>query len=295
MGRPVYRRQMITVAQGSLMRIEDLGIVCLTNPATGQPLTITHVDSDATGDDPMAAEGTWKNPFNLLPGTQPTDTVYLHSDSVFDMQSYNLGDNQRLLGEGGGFVHMVDTVEFGMLALLAGNGGMAKPILSNSAGVGVILGNNSEVANLSIVNPAASGISAAMIDGSLINNVMISGGDGSFGISLAGNMNLIFQDVTLSLGDNSFGLSMAGNTNVIFQNTTISTGDNSFAISMAGNTNVSFLDVVMNTGINSLGISMAGNDFVSGNISGTSGAGSTRCSAAGNTNTTLLVDGILCN
>lgn len=186
--RTVQRRQMITIARGEVTA--NAGIVDLTNPATGQPLTITHVRNTnqlgpglataaagpvpAAGSDPNAAPGTFENPLTALPNTQNTDIVYLHAGSVFNQQSYVLADGQRLVGEGGGFTHFVNTVELGTIAL-PGTGGAssARPVVANTNGAAVILGNNSEVANLDIVNPTLSGVFADNVTGALVNNVSV--------------------------------------------------------------------------------------------------------------------------
>jgi hypothetical protein len=219
MGRPVYRRQMITAAQGTLIRTEDLGVLCLTNPDTTNPLTITHVDSAA----PMGGDGTFENPFNALPATQGTDIVYLYSDSTFDMQSYTLAASQRLLGEGNGFVHLVDTVEAGTVVLPDGNGsGGAKPVISNSTGAGIVMADNSEVANVSIVDPSTFGIFAENTTGGLVNSVMIStSGNGDDGVRTENSSLQILDSMITTSGSFAQGVNAFGSSHISFDNTSI--------------------------------------------------------------------------
>ena len=225
MGRPVYRRQMMTLAQGSRVEAEDLGIICLTNPETGNPLTITHVDSNARV---YGGDGTFENPFMMLPGTQPTDIVYIYSDSEL-MGQYTLAAGQRLLGEGNGFVHLVDTVELGTIPLPAGNGAGTKPEISLDGGGFVItMDDNSEVANLSLVQDSqllgGGGIEADGITGGLIDSVMIStGGDDAYGV-LALNSSLQIVDSMISTtGTGAGGLFAVGSSNVSVLDSSIET------------------------------------------------------------------------
>ena len=173
MGTSVYRRQMVNLGYGRTNRLET-GTLNLTNSETGNELTITHVDPNAVPADPAAPMGTFENPYTTLPATQNTDIVYLYADSVFAGQDYIMADNQRVLGEGGGFMHQVNTTDLGTIILPQGNGGAAIPMIQNSPGNAITLGNNGEVSNLAIVNPAANGIFAFNVTNSSVNNTSIS-------------------------------------------------------------------------------------------------------------------------
>lgn len=183
--RPVQRRQLVTIARGAVQ--SDAGVIDLTNPNTGQLLTITHVAGNAgVGNLSLAAasqqqaaagvsgSGTAEDPFQQLPETQNSDIVYLHAGSEFNGQSYVLAPGQRLLGEGDGFVHTINTQELGTIALPSSGRTGPRPVLRNSMGAAVTLANSSEVANLDIINPTFNGIYADSITGGRVNNVAIT-------------------------------------------------------------------------------------------------------------------------
>ncbi|HSG70253.1 MAG TPA: right-handed parallel beta-helix repeat-containing protein [Planctomycetaceae bacterium] len=171
LARPVQRKQYITAIrdQGA---VASAGTVDLTDPDTGLPITVTHVDSNSVGND----LGTFEDPFLTLTDADGStnDIVYLHADSSYDGQLLSLVDGQRLLGEGGGFQYFVDTSEFGTIVLPEGNGGTDKPIILNAPGDAVTLASNTEAANLQITTPEGRGLFGDGAIDALVNAVMVT-------------------------------------------------------------------------------------------------------------------------
>ncbi|MCA9043281.1 MAG: right-handed parallel beta-helix repeat-containing protein [Planctomycetaceae bacterium] len=150
------------------------GTVVLTDG--GVPITITHVNNNAMG----LNLGTFEDPFQTLPATQPTDIVLLHHDSVFSNQSYTLDPGQRLLGEGDGNENSVFTDQFGNINLPSTDGGtgVRPTITAPFAQYAVYGASNTEVANIVIDNLGNTFRGGMMYDGmnANFNHVVIDGG-----------------------------------------------------------------------------------------------------------------------
>jgi len=152
----------------------------------GEDITVTHVNSNngGAGDN----DGSIESPHTTITDADGTaaSIILIHSDSTFTDQSITLGDDQRLLGEGGGVSHQINTDQLGTIDLPDANGSDgATPILSQTGGGTSISINSSnvEVANVRI-NGGTSGIVATgPADNIHINNVSITDVSGT-GISL---------------------------------------------------------------------------------------------------------------
>jgi hypothetical protein len=186
---PVERNEQVAVAK---VHSEEFvaGPIVLTHD--DEPIEIVHVEAGAAG----ANDGTFEDPFNALPPTQDADIVYVHANGVFNNQSYTLAEDQRLLGEGAGNVHLVKTDQLDEIILPAGNGGGNRPIIQNSAGNAIVIGGgDSEVSNMEIQNAGLNGIFADGVDGFNINRNVINGSAGS---------GIFLNNVQLEVGETGF-------------------------------------------------------------------------------------------
>jgi hypothetical protein len=172
---PVERNEQIVVNE--VHRREPLaGPIVLSHD--DEEIEVVHVRALAAG----TLEGTIENPFDALPDTQDADIVYVHADGVFANQSYTLAAEQRLLGEGDGNLHLVETDELGEIVLPAGNGGVTRPVIRMSPDNAVTLAEGSEVSNLAIEDAANHGIFGDGVTDFDVNRNLISrsGGSGIF-------------------------------------------------------------------------------------------------------------------
>ncbi len=196
MAEPVHRRDVAVVNETMFVQ----NSVPLSSG--GITVSVTHVQSGAPG----ANLGTFEDPFTTLPATQPTDVVYVYAEGVFNNQSYQLGPNQRLLGEGDGANHIVDT-DLGPVVLPPGSGGAIRPVILNSTvnAIDVINVANAEISNLQLTNPTAAGI---FVENSTVNvnRVVTSGGM----FSLLAESNLGDSSAVLALDNRFLGATAAG-------------------------------------------------------------------------------------
>lgn len=148
---PVMRNDYVALTQG----FATSGIP-LTQP-DGSALRIVHVDSDA----PEGGDGSFENPFNNLTdindaGSLEGDIILAHALSVFNGEgSVQLKDNQRLLGEGDGIEHTVNTLQDGIVVIpetFAGARTSMQPQLFGPApgSDAIILADSNEVNNFII-------------------------------------------------------------------------------------------------------------------------------------------------
>ncbi len=165
--------------------------VVATNPATGQPIIVVHVDSNATA----PGNGTYAMPYTSLPlaqaGSAPNDIILVDAGSVFNGQGITLQNGQRFLGEG--IPHTVDTVQAGTILLPPPTGGTALPIINNSPGNAVTLASNNEVSGFVINNPTGAAIAGTGITGTAnINNNQLNGG--AYGINIQNQQRQCHRD-----------------------------------------------------------------------------------------------------
>ena len=157
--------------------------------ADGTELTIIHVNSNA----PAGGTGTVEMPFNSLatglavPGA---DVVFTHAGSIFDLPPDNLvvlEADQNLFGEGliadpsGNrvVVNVVQLAGIGDLTLPASptfqsNMTLSRPILSNSAGPAVTLGDESRFGGFVIDASGSEGILADSVSNVVIRDTLIT-------------------------------------------------------------------------------------------------------------------------
>lgn len=130
----------------------------LTNPDTGQPYIVRHVDNN--GFEVDAGDGTVEDPYNRLAqaegaGSDPFDIIFVRRGALSDTTGYNQGfvlqPGQRLLGDGA--MHFIPTVELGLIELPGLDPG-EKPELTNL--------NNAPV--------------VVLADGTTVDNFQIDGG-----------------------------------------------------------------------------------------------------------------------
>ena len=161
-----------------------------------EEITITHVDINADGTN----EGTFENPFQMLPTTQDTDIVYVYADGVYTDQSYILSDGQMLLGESEDVEHLIATDQLGNIVLPFGNEGEDKPIIIAPDGqYALTTADDTLISNIDIDNSTqmnGSGIFAGSEDVE-IDGVQIDGGQ--YGINIDNGLGVYtLNDVTLS-------------------------------------------------------------------------------------------------
>ncbi len=164
----------------------------------GVPLTVAHVNSNATG---PVYNGSVNNPYDLL--TQGlaagTDIVFVHAGSVFNaapQNVVNLLPSQQLIGEG--FIqpgrNTNSTIIVDLLGTptpiplpksptFAANPTFLRPTLSNTAGNTVTMAQDSQFSGFIIDSPTGSGIVSNGVGDWIINDVLVQNA-GDSGISL---------------------------------------------------------------------------------------------------------------
>ena len=164
----------------------------------GVPLTVAHVNSNATG---PVFNGTVNNPYELL--TQGlgagTDIVFVHAGSQFNaapQNVVNLLPSQQVIGEG--FIqpgrNTNSTIIVDLLGTptpiplpasptFAANPTFLRPTLSNTAGNTVTMAQDSQFSGFIIDSPTGSGIFSNGVGNMIINDVLIQNA-GVSGISL---------------------------------------------------------------------------------------------------------------
>ena len=219
LGRLFSRGRRLSPLQRRMVEpiVRDIDVVTNSTPSTaqtqtvltdgGNPITLTHIDSNAGG----ANLGTFENPFTILPVTQGSNIVYVHADSVYNNQSYVLNANQRLLGEGNGNQHSVNTDQLGMINLPAGNGGTNRPVIQNVQGVALDVANVSEISNFAITGAGTAARLNGLTGNVNLNRTLISGG--ATGIDILGGSGT-FTDVTIE-DSSTAGIDITGGSSTV--------------------------------------------------------------------------------
>jgi trimeric autotransporter adhesin len=140
------------------------------NPATGNPWKVWFVDNTSSSD------GTFESPFSTLLAAQnasgPNDMIYVFpgdgTPAGMDM-GIMLKDGQTLFGSG--ISHQIGTTK-GKLTLPALSN--TYPMITNTSGNVVVLGNGNEVSGMNISATGSSAISGNSINGATIANNFIS-------------------------------------------------------------------------------------------------------------------------
>ncbi len=191
---PVRRNMNIAAAQTDVIADNQVA----TSVVDGTPITVAHVNSNATG---PVFNGTVNNPFDLL--TQGlgagTDLVFVHAGSVYNaapQNVVNLLPGQQVIGEG--FIQpgrntnstiIVDLLGTPTPILLpqsptfAANPTFLRPTLSNTAGNTVTMAQDSQFSGFIIDSPTGSGIFSNGVGDMIINDVLVQNA-GVSGISL---------------------------------------------------------------------------------------------------------------
>lgn len=194
MGEPLRRRNTVAVRES----FANNGPVVLT--AGGNPITVDHVnDTGVPGN-----SGVPNNPLGSLTEADAStaDILYVHADSTFNGQQITLAPGQSLLGEGNNVSHQVMTDQLGMVALPRVTGGVAVPVIANSAGNAISLAPGSTVAGFLIQNAAGAGIFADnSVTGAIsVANTRIDGGGGIQFVNSSANFHLTNIEVVNPVG-----------------------------------------------------------------------------------------------
>ncbi len=194
---PVIRNDYVAIRQGS-----TTGGVALEGDVDGdgtdELIRIVHVDSTAAA----GGDGSFENPLKMLVdidgNSDPNEIVLVHGGSMFADDSAVLQDGQRLLGEGGGIEHLVNTAQFGDVVIPeTAFGAQAGPIptIDNLTGDAITLAaGTNEVSNLSIDGGDRGIVSPSGSLGIDINNMAIANTTGN-GIELTPGTETIDGDL----------------------------------------------------------------------------------------------------
>ena len=195
---PVRRNMNVLAAQSDITAGGQLATT-----TGGVPLTVAHVNSNATG---PVFNGTVNNPYAQL--TQGlgagTDIVFVHAGSQFNaapQNVVNLLPSQQLIGEG--FIqpgrNTNSTIIVDLLGTptpiplpasptFAANPTFLRPTLSNTVGNTVTMAQGSQFSGFIIDSPTGSGIFSNGVGNTIINDVLIQNA-GVSGISLQNTIN----------------------------------------------------------------------------------------------------------
>ena len=205
------------------------------DPATGLPIEVRHVDSNAA----PGGDGSVLHPFQTLAqlqaGSAPNQILFAHADSVFTNQNIRLQPNQRLLGEG--IDHYVTTVQ-GTFLLPRATAGTNLPLIQDGfcgPFVSVLLADHTEVSGLRIDQATGYGIFGHNVtDVTIDRNQIVSS-------SCAGNAASILPAYNRSTGNSATidgntvnsGINIyqiASSANIAVNNNTILNDGNNFGI-----------------------------------------------------------------
>ena len=200
MEQPFQRQYEIVVAEQDVVRN-----LVATNPTTGLPYNVLHVNSAAA----PGGSGNFEDPINSLAiastAADSGDLIFVHADSVFNGESFVMKASQILLGEG--IDHYIDTVERGPMLVPQATAGTNVPEILNSIGSGIVLADDTRVSGFTITDPALSGIYGANIFGTVeVDRVTVSGSN----VSLSNMWGAVdFTDVDI-LNSTTTGISLSG-------------------------------------------------------------------------------------
>ncbi len=194
---PVVRNHQVALTR----LVTDLPTDPVQLTSGGQSITFMHVDGSG-----IAGDGTFERPHGSLTGakTDPNkanrDVVYVQSGSTFIGQDYVVAPNQRMLGEGSGNVHRVNTDEAGLIQLpQVGGLDLARPSIQNVTGTAFTAADGSEISNFNVV---AAGTATAIRLNNLagdvnVNRMLVSGGETGIDI-LGGSGTFTFTGVGIA-------------------------------------------------------------------------------------------------
>jgi len=158
--------------------VTDDGVVA--HNSDGSVLIVQHVSNSGTPS-PGTGSGTAGDPFTTIDeaqnATQRPDLIFVHKDTVVS-DTVSLGNGQTLLGEGTSLSFRDD--RYGTFYVPGGSAPGATPEIRGSLSDAVIMGSNSRIAGISIVDAGDRGIVSQYASNVRISDVTItnSGGDG---------------------------------------------------------------------------------------------------------------------
>jgi hypothetical protein len=164
MFQPTQRSSRVFVKTQVTRTLEN-NITLLTDPATGAPITIFHLDSRAA----VGGDGSFESPFNspqeAEAGTGTEAIIFAHAGSVFNNATNNfiaLQTNQRFLGEG--VPHLINTDQLGLIPIPPSGDTGALPTIQGGTGganmANITMANGSSVSGFIINNSVNSAILA---------------------------------------------------------------------------------------------------------------------------------------
>jgi len=183
MFQPTQRSSRVFVIAQTTQTLED-NFDVLTDPATGQPVRIFHLDSRAA----VGGDGSFESPFSTPQeaeaGTGPEAIVFAHAGSVFNDGANNfitLQANQRLLGEG--VTHLINTDQLGSIPIPASGDVGGLPTFQGGGGganmANITVADGSTVSGFNINNSVNSAVLANnLLTGTAnVENTIITGAD----------------------------------------------------------------------------------------------------------------------
>ncbi len=152
---------------------KNQGAILATNPDTGVLWRVIHVNNTA----PAGGDGSFERPFNNLAAaqaaSQPDDIIFVHrGDGTTTGLNTGITLQARQKFFGDGIRHTIDTVEVGPFDIFIRADG-SSPRLTNLLGPVVVLSDDNEVSNFTLVSPF-DGIVGTNINNSEIRNIFAS-------------------------------------------------------------------------------------------------------------------------
>ncbi|MBT6493814.1 MAG: hypothetical protein HOL01_04595 [Planctomycetaceae bacterium] len=183
MFEPTQRSSRVFVLAQTTQTLEN-NFNVLTDPATGQPVRIFHLDSRAAAGGDGSFESPFSTPQEAEAGTGPEAIVFAHAGSVFDNGANNfvtLQANQRFLGEG--VTHLINTDQLGSIAIPASGDVGGLPTFQGGGGganmANVTVADGSTFSGFNINNSVNSAVLAnnTLTGTANVENTIITGAD----------------------------------------------------------------------------------------------------------------------
>jgi len=171
-----------------LARHTEIQSGVVAHNSDGSVMIVQHVDGNGS-----AGDGTASNPYatidDALHASERPDLIFVQGGSVVtEANTIVLGDGQTLLGEGTSLQFQDN--RYGAFNVPGGTSGSATPQVKVLSGDAVMMGDNSQIAGLKIIDSIGHGIVAQNVDNIKISNVTVenSGGDGIVLDSVTGSV-----------------------------------------------------------------------------------------------------------
>jgi len=189
-----------------LAKRTDIQTGVVAQNADGSILIVQHVSNSGTAS-PGTGAGTANDPYTTITDAQNAiktpDLIFVHSGSVVN-DSVVLADGQTLLGEGQTFQFRDN--RYGRFYVPGGASAGTTPEIRGSFGDAVVMGNNSQIAGINIVDAGGRGIVAQNVDNVKISNVKVENST-SDAVVLDGVTGSTVSNLTVS-GSGGNGLSI---------------------------------------------------------------------------------------